>query len=347
MSNLKRTTIEFMRNVLHNYVSRPVGVLLFIDKEYPNSNNIYSVVVTNSTIAITHANVESFLVTYEGKSSRDVARELTNCPFPIEVRSLINIKQLAFGEIFASGTEIPFSFDTQDITPDGKGAILRVMRYLSSYKRLSAIKLSLPVFNGSGLPWWPRITKGEFTQLFNSTLWTFGVPEFMNQTWSKTWGRPFRDVEGELARFTNANTIKLARSPVLWRGNNVVLTIAGENGLLPSNVVKAVDEQNGILYLQPGTVISKDVLVHYTYHEGHYAYNKLDINSHFTHNPSLSNSFILFYARPYKSSSGATRDRAIYHSTADSLEAALGLIPSSTWRYKYTTFYRQKRYDRT
>jgi hypothetical protein len=327
MSKLKKTTIGFMRDVLHNYVSRPAGIFLFIDKEYPNSNNVYSVVVTNTTIAITKPDAAQFLVTYEGKSSRDVARELNNCPFPIEVRSLVNVKQLAYGEIFASGTEIPFSFDTQDITSDGKGAILRVMRYMCSYKRLSAIKLSLPVFNGPNLPWWPRVTKGEFTQLFNQTLWTFGVPEFENQSWSKTWGRPFRDVEGELARFTNSTTIKLAKGPVLWRGNNIVLSTPGDDGLFPSKIVKDVDEQNGIVYLRPGTVISKDVLVHYTYHEAHYSYNKLDINSHFTHNPSLLNSFILIYARPHKSSQGASRTTAIYHSTADSLEAAIGLIP--------------------
>jgi hypothetical protein len=328
MTNLKRTTIDFMRNIVDNYVSRPTGVLLLIDKEYPNSNNVYSVVLTNTTIAITQSGTGSFLVTYEGKSSRDVARELNNCPFPIEVRSLVNIKQLTYGEIFSSGAEIPFSFDTADITPDGKGAILRVMRYMSSYKRLSAIKLSLPSFNGPNLPWWPRITKGEFTQLFNSKMWTFGVPEYRNQNWSKTWGRPFRDVEGEVARFLNSNTIKLAKSPVLWRGNNIVLSTPGDNGVLPSKIIKDVDEQNGILYLQPGTVISKDVLVHYTYNEGHYQYNELDINSHFTHNPYLLNSFILFFARPVKSSHGASRQRGIYHIVADSLEAALGTMPS-------------------
>lgn len=316
-----------MRSVVNNYTSRPVGAFVLIDKEYPNSNITYSLVLTEEVVSISQPNADVFSVNYVGKSSRDVSRELNNSPFPIEVRSLVNIKQLKAGELLASGTEIPYSFDTQDVTSDGKGAIVRAARYMSTYKRLSAIKLSLPSFNGPNLPWWPRVTNGEFTQLYNSKIWTFSVPEYSNQNWSKTWGRPFRDVEGELARFRNSNTIKLSKAPVLWRGNNIVLATPGDAGVLPSKIIDGVDEQNGILYLKPGTVISKDVAVYYTYYESNYLYNELNINSHFTHNPSLLNSFVLFFARPTKSSTGASRQRGIYHITAESLEAAIGAIP--------------------
>jgi hypothetical protein len=324
MTNLSTNTLKYLRRFTGYLTKRPLAALLLVNKAYPDTSITYSVTVGASTITLSNG-TSSFQVTYSSKSIQQVAQELSNSPFPIDIIALANIQQLSASELVASGTVIATGFDNEDVTNDGRGAIIRCTRYAIQYDNITALNLKAPYLTNATLPWWPRITNGNFSQRYNGVIYHFSIPEYVDQIWSTTAGKPYIDVEGELTNFVNGHTIKLNRSPVLFK-NNIVLTSTVGDKVFSSSVIKDVDTINGILYLNPEVVLPKDVFVYYTYYEQSLLYKGINLNAHFSQNPYLLNKYVVFYALPTKSSSGINRSRAIYHSIGSSIDDAIYAI---------------------
>lgn len=328
MTILSPNSLDYMRKAMATYVARPLGVLLFTDKEYPNGSTTFSVVVTATTIAITQGSTP-FTITYVGKTTRQIASELSNSPFPISVKPLADVGLLLTGELKASGVLIPESFDQEDISNDGRSVIIRCTRYSVTYNKTSAIGLSSPYFEGPQLPWWARITNGKFSQSTKGITYHFGIPEYDQQTWSTFYSKPFMDVEGEPVQFLNSTTIQLSRFPLLYKNNNIVFVNTSSEKAYPASLIKDVDTMNGRVYLKDSTSLSKDVVVYYTYLENSYIYKDIDLNGHFLHNPYILDKYVVFYALPYKSSSGLNRTRTIYHTIGSSIDDAIYKIETN------------------
>ena len=319
MTNYSNKTLDFLRNITAGFNSRPAGVLLFYNQDY-NELNTYSVTVGSSTIVLSNGTT-SYTVTYSNKSSKQVAIELSNSPFLIKVVPILDVKSIGPSELKSSGSVLASGFDIEDRTTDGRGAIVRITRYVASYNKVSAIGVAAPYPNDSLMPWWARITIGSFSQLYKGIVYHFGVPEWKNQTWSLNFGQPFVDVEGESANFLNKTTIQLSRKNILYK-NNIFLYSAGGTTSI-QNAIKFVDTINGIVYLNEGLSLPKDLLVDYTYYENSYQYKYLDLNGHFSRNPYVLDKYVVFYLLPYKASNGYERLRTVFHSIGSSIEDAV------------------------
>jgi len=322
MSNLSKQTIEFMRGVLGTQTARPLGVLLFKNRLYPDTTVTYSLVLTSTTVGITNGTTP-YTITYVGKSVRQVALELSNSPYPIDIISLAEVSNLVADELKASGTSIPASFDIEDISNDGKSVIVRCTRWSAVYNKTSSIGVKAPYLEGAALPWWAPITNGTFLQTYKGIIYHFGIPEYIHQTWSSLWGKPFADVEGEPANFITQSSIQLSRFPVLFKNNNIQFLSSSFDKVYPSSIIKDVDTINGIVYIKEGIQLPKDSFVYYTYLENSLVYKDINLNGHFLQNPFVLDKYVLFYALPYKSNSGINRSRSIYHSIGSSIEDAI------------------------
>ena len=302
---------------------RPLGAIVISDLE---ETGLYSVTITSTAVSISNGTI-SYSSDYVGKSLRQVVTELNTSSFPVEIRAIADVNSLKTGELIATGSTIPSGFDLKDRTSNGKGAIVRVKRWAVKYKERKSISLLPPVNNGTTLPWHARVTDGEFTQKLNGATYTFSTPEYSNQTWSDKYGRPFKDVYGEPVVFRTANSISLKSSPVYWK-NNIVL--GTDEKTYPASIIKDVDQFNGVVFLQPGTVLPKNTLAYYSYIDESFEYKDLNINGHFLQNPYILDKYIVYYLKPTGSSTGINRSRGVYHVVSDSIEAAINFIPEES-----------------
>lgn len=323
MTIFSKKSIDYIRKFTGEYSTRPLAALLLINKEYKLSNVVYTVSVTTTRVTLTSGAV-SFSVTYSNKSIAKVAQELSNSPFPIEVRPLANIQKLSTGEMVStiSPLQIPDGFDTINRSLNGGSAILRCKRYGLNYDNSAVFNLKAPYFGNSTLPWFARISSGTFSQRYKSNIYHFGMPEYNDQVWSSSAGKPYIDVEGEQANFISQYAIKLAKAPVFYK-NNIIFTNSSGERIYSSSLIKDVDTINGIVYLDQSVSLPKDLLVYYTYYEKNLIYKGINLNGHFSQNPYILNKYIVFYALPIKSSVGGHRSKGIYHSVGSSITDAI------------------------
>lgn len=326
MTKLSKSTIQFMRSIVAPKSSRPLGALIAIDKNYPGSSTSYSLTLTDTTIGITDG-TNPYSISYVGKSTKQIALELSNSPYPINILAISDIPNLLSGELKMSGSEIPESFDKEDRSLDGRSVIIRCTRYSVLYNSLSSISLSPPYFNNSTAAWWARINYGSFSQTYKGINYLFDIPEYATQTWSPTLGKPFADVNGEVAVFVDKNTIQLSRYPVVFKNNNIVFSSLNLDKNFPASSIKDVDTINGIVYLNSDANLPRDVIVSYTYLEKSFVYKHINLNAHFNQNPYLIDKYVLFYLMPSSSSDGIHRTRTVFHTVGASLQDAIYSIP--------------------
>jgi len=323
---ISNRAIAHAREIILPHTTRPVGVLLFTDPLYPNNSVDYKVSLTTTQIGIYTSGQDPFMVDYVGKTIKQVAAELSNSPFPIEVKSLVDISYLQEGELLTSGTTIPSSFSLIDRSIDGKGAIIRARRWSISYNKQTTVEVKAPYNTGSVQPWYARISNGSFSKIENATLYYFGVPEYKNQAWSTRFGYPFVDVEGERVNLVGDKKIRTNRSPIYWKGNNIVITDISGSRVYPSTIIKDVDTINGIIYLTDGARVGSNALIHYTYKEDNLIYRGVNLNAHFSQNPQILDMYVVYYALPIKSTAGGEREKGIYHSIGNSIPEAINNI---------------------
>lgn len=321
MTKLSKSTLDFVRKMALDQTRRPMGVFLFTNRQFPDNSVNYSITIDTTSITLSNGTT-NYAVSYQSRTSYDVALELNNSPFPIDVRPLCFIQSLSSSELRASGSQIPNGFDPEDVSLDGRSCIVRSNRYAVQFNKSAAITVNSPYPANATAPWWGRISNGSFSELYKGIRYIFSMPEYNMQTWSSVWGKPFVDVEGETAQFVSANVIKLSKAPLLYK-NNISILSEDLQTKYPVSIIKDVDVYNGYIYLHNTGTLPKNVVVSYTYLEENYVYKHINLNGHFSQNPYILDKYVVFYALPTSSSSGISRSRGIYHAIGVSVNDAI------------------------
>lgn len=211
-----------------------------------------------------------------------------------------------------------------DLTNDG-GQIIRVNCHIVKKLEESQIHL-LPPYNDSRYsPWNVVINKGYVTRRWRGGDWIFAIPEYEDQTWSTLHGRTYMDINDELAERTGPSSIRVSRTPLLWEKNNIFIAV--HNVDQSSVIIRDVDVNNGVIYLDRTYPESDNIYVSYTYKEAGYIYPDVNLNPTEFHNPGILNRYILIYLLPYIGPDGVLRSRCVRYVEGSTLAGAVNSIP--------------------
>lgn len=309
-------TISRPQPAIAIYFLNPVGTLLEVK------------VITNATVIAfryTATTTSTDSISFVGKSVEQVVQEINTLTIPVKAVALSSKDNLLQGDILPIGSdfiEVPGGFTVFDRLTDN-GIILRSKSVNIKHKSQSKIKILPPYLEDSSLPWYPRITNGSFTQRYNNKLYHFYVPEFDNQTWSLLYGKPFKDLKGVIPISVDQYVYQLPRFPIFWTGQNI--TLYNGNIPLPASIVEDVDINNGLIYLKTDSYIPENLTIDYTYLETSFVFKDININGHFTQNPTVLNKYVCIYLIPVEGETITTK-KAVRYVIGDSVEEAIGSI---------------------
>lgn len=297
---------------------------------YPlnSSGTSLSVSVDTTTISLRYIadTTETEVIAYTGKNITDIASAINRSTIPVKANALSNAINLSAGDFISTSgyVLIPGQFTVHDRTSNN-GVVLRLKKLTVKTNSQTNIRILAPYADSSGLPWYPRISVGSFTEKYKDRLYTFEVSDYQNQTWSLRYGKPFIDLDGITPTFLSSNSVQLPRSPVYWDGHNVLLY----NGDVPisSTIIQDIDVNNGIVYFTSDFFANPEsITVNYSYIERSYIYKHININTHFGQNPFLLNKYVVMYLIPTEASLATPSKKAVNHSIGDSIESAIDNI---------------------
>lgn len=332
MAYLNQKSLDFVRQALRRRVMRPqMGLALY--PEVYGETKVQFNAFSSTTIGLKYGSEEVY-ISYQGKSIPEFVADINKSSIPIKAVALSRALSLSADDLIlptytsdSNWINIPDGFEVLERLPDG-GVVIRLARYSVKYDSLSKIKLAEPYSSGAGMPWWPLIDIGSFTQTLNGRKYTFSIPEYEDQVWSSTYGRPFKDVKTVPVIVKGTNVVQLPRYPIHWMNDNIVFTIGDVP--LSSNVIEDVDVYNGLVYFKPGITLSENMYASYTYLETKYEYKYLNVNGHFCQNPQILDNFVVFYLLPVESTVTPKSKRTVFHSIAASLQEAIDSIEVDT-----------------
>jgi len=268
--------------------------------------------VDSSTLTI-----DGQVFSYTTKGLPILAAEIQRSLTDIKVCSHIDVT-LQDGDLFYSAT---------DTTPEG-GYVIRYLGLAMRVLERTRIRLLLPHDEGPSRAWFARINVGGFHTTLNGVGYTFGVPEYYNQTWSLKYGHPYMAQGLVETKVISNRVLQLPRGPVLWVKGSIALFRNGTP--LNNSIIEDVDENNRLVYLLIDIDQTDTILASYIYRENSYLYKMVNLNPTLQHSPGLVGKFILFYLKPYRSTQGLKNTRTVYHITGNSLESAIGKLSKST-----------------
>lgn len=301
--------------ILALYYLNPISTTLEI-KIVPNATVIAIRYTGNTTV--THS------ISFVGKSSSQVEQEINALAIPIRAIAVTNIPYLSQGDILPLGADfisLPGQFNVYDRLPDN-GILLRSKNFIVRHKDRSNLRLESPYYEDSSLPWYPRISNGSFTKQHNNKVYHFYLPEFDNQSWSVLYGKPFKDLKGISPTLIDRNVYQLPRYPVYFDNQNI--TLYNKDIPVSSLLIDDIDVNNGILYLAETSIDPDNLTIDYTYLETSYVYKDININGHFSQNPSVLHKYVLIYLLPAEGEQ--LNKKTVYHIVSDSIEQAIGSI---------------------
>lgn len=327
MGSSDQKNIEFVRQTILQITGRPQPAIGLFPLNSGQTRLYVQIAPNASVIAIRYvaATTTNNSISFVGKSVETIVQEINQLGIPLRAVTLNNIEVLAQGDFIDTSSnylELPYGFTAADRLTN-KGIVLRSKKVSVKQKDRSNIKLLSPYFDDPSVPWYPRIKNGSFTQKYNNKVYHFSIPEFDTQAWSLTYGKPFKDLKGVEPLVVDEGVYQLPRFPVYWRGEN--LSIYSNDIPVSSSVVNDIDVNNGLLYLKTNTPLADGFTVDYTYLETSYIYKGVNINGHFTQNPSLLDKFVVLYLLPIEGYSGPNK-RSVYHAIGDSIEQAIDSI---------------------
>ncbi len=336
MTNYSNKNIEFARQSLFKKIGRPPAVLSLLPLNSANTTLSIQIIDNATAIGIryTAGSTTTESVSFVGKSLNKVAQEINALSLPIKATALADVQSLSQGDLISLGSQyvsIPTGFSIYDRY--GQQVLIRSNKFFVKHKSISNIKLLTPYYEDSALPWYPRITNGSFTNVYDGKIYHYYIPEYNNQTWSPIYGKPFKTLFGIKPLQVDVGVYRLPRFPVYWDGANI-LVYNGDVPLAPSSI-EDIDTKNGYLYLNKSINIVQDIRVDYTYFETSYVYPYINLNGHFNQNPLLLNKYVVIYIIPVEGASPATK-RTIFHSIGDSIEDAISSIVPRDRNIPYT-----------
>jgi len=150
------------------------------------------------------------------------------------------------------------------------------------------IKVLNSVENSSIESWYPRIRSGRFerTVIENGiyTIYMYSIPEYFRQSFSETYGMPYREVVSEVPVITGDRTIKLRYAPLYVKVDEnhipINLEVKVNSALMP---ISNWNLANGSIELMASVRSSDRITVNYVYEENNYTYRGFwdEINQHF------------------------------------------------------------------
>lgn len=328
--------IDFVRLVVLDLVTRPQPAIALFPQNPDGTSLLVNVSTTTINIRYVSTSTSTSSFNYIGKTVEELCNEINLDTIPITAVSCLREKILSQGDIYLKDTssyfKIPDEFTALERTVKN-GIYIRSKNYTVKHKQDSNFKLLAPYNNSFLLPWNPVITNSSFIAHKNGKAFKYSIPEYHNQVWSLKYGKPFKDVIGEKLSLVKKNVYKVSRTPIFWNGEN--LNLYNDDSLVPPSLIDDVDTNNGLVYVKENTVISDSTRIDYSYIENNYEYNYLNINCHFSQNPSLLNKFVLIYAIPEEGANYTINKRTIFHSVGDSLEEAINSISHANNDYDY------------
>lgn len=273
--------------------------------------DIYTpVMVMTSTTVYAGDDSDNHTVSYVGKSIDDIVTEFN--------ANLVNFKVVKNLDIGAERilADTLTSDESQDLSLPDHPVVCRYVGIVTRAEERSVIQLKPPRAQSPLESWYPRIGRGRFRVRFSDTnfqnypginpnaIYEFGVNEFFRQEWSTQYGMPFKDVQGEIPDVVSyhpavgATVLRVARGPIFYHNKNISVSIRGVPQA--NSIVKHVDTQNRLIYINHKVDGSTPITVDYSYRESDYVYDAVDLNASVAHNPLVVDTYVAFYLKPAK-----------------------------------------------
>ena len=215
-------------------------------------------------------------------------------------------------------------------------------RYLGVVTRAterSVIQLKPPRPATGMEPWYGRIGQGKFRARFSdvnlqnypginaNAIYEFGIKEFDIQEWSPEYGAPYKTIQGEIPdvlsyhAVAQSTILRVSRRPIFWHNKNISISFKGS---YQSNaMIKHVDENNGLIYINQKIGKRSDVRVDYTFRETDYVYDAVDLNASIAHNPFVIDTYVAFYIKPVAAEGAIiSGGRSVFHEIVTAEAAA-------------------------
>ena len=268
-------------------------------------DGVLSISVDNTSITI-----EGQEFSYTGEKSISLlAAEIKRALPSVDVHPLMDVAP-AEGSIF---------MDTGDETPDG-GTVLRYLGMSLQVLERTRIRLVKPHPDAPNAAWWARVNRGTMRTTYAGITYTFGVPEYWNQSWSPKYGAPYKEYGGVECQVVDDHKLRLPRTPVLWPGP---LTLIRNGKEMQPSVVEDVSSHNGLIYLNSPVGLNDRVHADFVYKEENYIYKGVNLNPTLKHSPYLVDRFVVFYLVPHTSNAGLKNSTCVRHTIGDTLDGAI------------------------
>jgi hypothetical protein len=273
---------------------------------YPESGISLTITTSSTTITVDDGIASYGPITYTNLTIDQLCSQINTTAAKVTAIRLLDAgrEKLISGALMSSNSD-----------RHGDGAyLIRYTGFAIRYREDSVIQLKPPENVGPLVSWYPRIGRGEvrvrftdispgsFPGITPNAIYTFSVPEYIDQEWSLQYGAPYKDVIGEIPQImrynsTNSTTIlRVANRPIYWRNKNISITIRGVRQ--PTSIIKYVDENNGLIYLSTKLNSNTPLNIDYSYKEEYYLYDAVDLNPTTSHNPAIIDTFVAFYLKP-------------------------------------------------
>lgn len=146
-----------------------------------------------------------------------------------------------------------------------------------------SLQVEAPIESGALENWYPRVKYGRFTHLSKRDggvplLLTYSLPEYHNQFYSPTKGKPFVDITKEPVRIIDEYTIKTSKYPLTvfrdetYQPNNLFVYKVLSDGTKKKLSIRSWSYSEGLVYLDDVVNENDQVLIDYTYEEEYVTY---------------------------------------------------------------------------
>lgn len=258
---------------------------------------------TTAAISSTQITIGAVNYTYTSKSIQQAVAELNQTFVGYTFTLLANKSVLD-----------QYSFVTGSISISSAGGVILLNSELSILSGPdSRIAPLLPYDEESYKPWYPRVNYGRFTEIryIDSSIlnyykqilsgpfagktaltYSFGLPQYAQQTWSKALGSPYKAIATENPIVVSDKIIRTRRFPI--EGTMTLSLKDGRSDI--SNIIMDIDLEQGFIFLSDSVSNHPNINVSYLYEERSLIYTDIDLNT--ANAPTLVGKFIGLYIVP-------------------------------------------------
>jgi hypothetical protein len=295
----------FLSDAYNSYEKAMLKPIPLVAIYYAGVEDFYGdsvqVVVSNKSILITinTPGSNSKAYTYEafGKSSVELATEITNSRSPFTAESVLYVADINYNTVLVEST-----FDKHS-----DGAILvRSNYFYAQYTAEPTVKAYPPSANLTNKEaWYARVKFGGFVDEKGNAYY---INEYGNQTWSNQFGFPWVEVAGERVFLKDMQTIQCKFFPIF--NNAYQLNLTDSTGASMNEWVDGIDSQRGLVFLREGVNPDQEFYISYAFKQQYADVTAQDLNPL----PGFGGTIGKFYTisvTPYLTASGTLNSSTI------------------------------------